>query len=215
MRSLVSSLLIIVLILPASGCATLKNMKIPPQFTELGLCPSCRQVIAADGLSDDEIAVCPECNSTFLVRDAKYRFRKKCVDLKNRKAASGVLAVALLAASVAGAVYGIPVPPPPISEGMFVPYKLPALISCRRAHKALSDSSEIYTKIPGFRPASSSRPDPRRMYESPYSVVIEDLYYDDYMPELNIAPYYISLGRLNSDRYDRNYLERGIIRPAF
>jgi len=199
--------LIIALILPASGCATLKNAKMPSQFTSLGLCPSCGQVIAVDELSDDEIAVCPECNSTFLVRDAKYHFRKKCVTLKNRKAAADVLTVALILASVAGAIYGIPVPPPPIADDTFIPYKLPALISCRRARKALSDGSEIYTPAPDFKP-SGLRPNPRRMYESPYSVVIEDRHYDDYLPELNIVPYYISLGRLNGDRYDRDYLER-------
>jgi len=209
LKKIVSLILAVAFISSASGCATLKNTKMPEEFSDLGVCPTCKQIIAVDGFSGSEIAVCPECGSDFLVKDSKGVFKKKCVDLKNKKAITGVLAIALMAASIAGAIYGIPIPPPPIDEETFRPFEFPLAISARMAGQPpLSEPAvgmeSTTLKLPADLGISMPRPynDRYSFYESPYSVVIADEYrgYYDYVKEE--IPYDISMGRIGGERYD-------------
>lgn len=128
-RVLVSAAIII----SSHGCATLKNTKIPESFSELGYCRNCKRVMALDGLSEGTKCFCPNCDTEFVVKDAKYRLKRRCADLKNQKTAGGVLTVAMMGASVAGAVFGIPIPPPPVCEDTFRPYEMPEVVTCKKA----------------------------------------------------------------------------------
>ena len=121
------------LLIPFQGCATIKNTKIPESFSELGYCLNCKRVMALDGLSDGMECFCPNCDTNFFVKEAKYRFKRRCADLKNQKTAGGVLTVTMVAASVAGAMFGVPIPPPPVSEETFKPYEMPQVVTCKRA----------------------------------------------------------------------------------
>lgn len=120
----------------SSGCATVKNTRIPESFTDIGYCRNCKRVMALDGLSDDTLCACPNCDMNLVVKDAKYRFKRRCADLKNQKTAGSVLTAAMMAASVAGAVFGVPIPPPPVSDDTFTPYEMPQVVTCRKASPA-------------------------------------------------------------------------------
>ena len=189
----------------------------PESFSSLGSCGKCKSAIALDGLSDSDVVVCPECGAELTVESAKYRFKRKYVDRKNLKVASGVFQVALLAASIAGAMYGIVIPPPPISEDTFTPYRLPLMISCRKAEKAGVEADDVYDGKIRLAPnvhdslydAYSSRkihfgPSlvsvSSNTYESPYSVKIED---DDYLAELEEVYYsdHVSIESINAALY--------------
>jgi len=115
------------------GCATMKNTKIPESFSELGYCSGCKRVMALDGISDNTACLCPNCDEEFVAKDAKYKFKRRCADLKNQKTAGGVLTAAMMAASVAGVMFGVPIPPPPVSEETFKPYELPQVVTCKKA----------------------------------------------------------------------------------
>ena len=68
--------MILSLLIPAHGCATLKNTKVPKAFKEVGICGHCKKLIALDGLADDESAICPECGAPFIVKDARLAFKR-------------------------------------------------------------------------------------------------------------------------------------------
>jgi len=121
------------LLIPFQGCATMKNTKIPESFSELGYCSKCKKVMALDGISDNTACACPTCDAGFVVKDAKYSFKRRCADLRNQKTAGGVLTVAMMGASLAGAMFGVPLPPPPVSEDTFRPYEMPQVVTCKKA----------------------------------------------------------------------------------
>lgn len=133
MRRYLIPLLIAALLAPCSGCATVRNTKIPQAFVDLGYCVNCKKVMALDGISDNTVCTCPSCGVRVIAKDAKHNFRRRCADLKNGKTAIGVLSAGALAASIAGAVFGIPIPPPPISEETFTPYEMPMIVTCKKA----------------------------------------------------------------------------------
>lgn len=209
MKRIVSLILMAAFISSVSGCATLKNTKVPEEFSDLGICPSCRQVIAVDGFSANEIAVCPECGSDFLVKAAKDLFKKKCVDLKNKKTASSVFMIALMAASIAGAIYGIPIPPPPIDEETFMPFEYPVAIAARMAEQPQLSEPPSAVETPAIKPPADmdlSMPrafnDRYSFYESPYSIVIADEYRASYDYMQGDVPYNISMGKIGGECYD-------------
>ena len=145
-RVLVSAAIII----SSHGCATLKNTKIPESFSELGYCRNCKRVMALEGLAESTECFCPNCDAEFVVKDAKYRFKRRCADLKNQKTAGSVLTVAMMGASVAGAVFGVPIPPPPVSEDTFRPYEMPQVVTCKKASPV--DPPVPQTPAPELRP---------------------------------------------------------------
>ncbi len=188
MKKLVSVGLILALLLPSQGCATLKNTKVPQAFTDVGVCSQCKKYIALDGLSDDESAVCPECDATFRVKDARLGFKRLIISRKNQKTAQGVLTVTWMAATFAAAFYGIPLPPPPITEDTFSPYRAPFRIRCKKAVKA-GEMPLSYTDAEGCQSLyiSARLPNPYETSRSPYSLVITDLYAND-----GFEPYSVS-----------------------
>jgi len=179
-KKVVSCILISALLAASQGCATLKNTKVPQAFADVGVCSQCKKYVALDGLYDEENAVCPECDATFRVKDARLGFNKMIVSRKNQKTAEGVLTVTWMAATFAAAFYGIPLPPPPITEDTFSPYRAPFKIRCRRAAKA-PDMPLSYTDTEGcqnlYIPARL--PNPYETMRSSYSLVITDLYAND------------------------------------
>jgi predicted RNA-binding Zn-ribbon protein involved in translation (DUF1610 family) len=169
MNKFIAIALILSLLAPVYGCATLKNTKVPKAFKEVGVCANCRQLIALDELADGDSAVCPECGAWFIVKDAKAGFAKKMVSLKNGKMARSFMAITWLAASIAGIFYGIPIPPPVIDKETFSPYQAPFRISCRRAIRA-SEAAPHLENL--YMPVKLSNP-----YEAdrvPYCLVIDD-----------------------------------------
>lgn len=132
MKNMLSWILVVAM-LPLGGCATMKNTKIPAAYNEVGYCKGCKRLMALDGLQDAATCSCPNCGREFVAGKAKADFKKKCVDKKNMKAAVGCLSAAMVAASIAGSIYGIPIPPPPVSEETFAPYELPMVIECKQA----------------------------------------------------------------------------------
>jgi hypothetical protein len=125
---------------------------------------------ALDDLADDDTAICPECGAGFTVRKARMEFRKRIVAKRNQKAAQGLLTIAWLAASVAGTLYGIPIPPPPIKEDTFAPYRAPLRITCRRAKKM--EPPVIYRDVSLQSVAWLQNPYEKEL--NPYTVVIDD-----------------------------------------
>ena len=203
MRKLISIALILALLIPAQGCATLKNTKVPKAFNDVGVCKRCEKPVALDGLADSDSAVCPECGARFIVKDARLGFKRKIVSLANKKAAAGFMTVTWLAASVAGMFYGIPIPLPPVSADTFSPYRTPLSISCRKAKKApeaiLRYSEELFdtdnNTYKGLY-VNSRLPNPYEKEPGAYSLVIND--YDDVRNE--------KLGKASlSFRYDMIY----------
>ena len=136
MNRILAVMITAVVVMECLGCATLRNTKIPEAFREVGLCAGCKRLMALDGLSDGMTCECPNCGRPFVVADVKTAFKRRCADLKNRKTAMSCLAVGMTAASIAGAIYGIPIPPAPVDEETFRPYELPMLIECRQASPA-------------------------------------------------------------------------------
>lgn len=188
MKRFLSIVVITALLIPSQGCATLKNTKIPKAFDDVGVCKQCKKMVALDGLTDDDIAICPECGGRFVVKDARTGFIRKIVERRNRKTAESFLTVMWLATSVAGTLYGIPIPPPPLSEHSFAPYKPPFKIRCRRARS-------IYKNFY----LSSQFPNPYAMERGAYSIVINDFHdYDG--PNLDLNR--ITLRKIGESNYD-------------
>lgn len=133
MRRGFAIIIAVAIALSNQGCATVRNTKIPAAYSEVGLCAKCKRLVAFDGLSDGMRCDCPNCGTPLTVRDAKENFKRRCADLKNRKTALSCLAVGMTAASIAGAIYGIPIPPAPVDEDTFRPYELPMALKCRQA----------------------------------------------------------------------------------
>lgn len=180
MKRLVSIGLIVSLLTSAQGCATLKNTKVPQGFADVGVCSQCKKYIALDGLSDNEKAMCPECDATFRVGEARLGFKKLIVSRKNRKTAQGAFTVTWMAATFAAAMYGIPLPPPPITEDTFSPYRAPFRIKCRRAVKVQDlPTSYDYTEECKGLYIPAKLPNPYERMRTPYSLVVTDLYAGD------------------------------------
>lgn len=180
MRRLVAAALILAIALPAQGCATVKNTKIPASFKDVGVCGNCKKLVAVDGLLESDVAICPECSTKFLVSDARLGFRKKIVGHKNQKSAEGLLTITWMVASVAASMYGIPVPPPPITEDTFAPYKAPLMVKCRKAQLA-GDNTSSYAAQTAKNSASGGNlyvspelSNPYAAAGSRYSVEIKD-----------------------------------------
>ena len=183
LKRALSCILILVLLVPVQGCATLKNTKIPKAFKDVGVCANCKKLIALDDLADYDTAICPECGAPFIVRDARLGFKRKIATQKNQKAAKSFLAATWLAASVAGMIYGIPIPPPIINKETFSPYMAPLRISCRKARRAPDPIPYYYVTTIATHDSNGSYknlyipskfPNPYEIEMSPYSVVIND-----------------------------------------
>jgi len=182
MKNFISLVTLISFLASVSGCATLKNTKVPTSFNEVGICRHCKNAIALDGLQDDETAICPECGLAMGVKRAKYEFKRGYVDRRNQKTAYGVLTVTLFLASIAGAVYGIPIPVPPIEPDTFTPYKLPIGIRCRQAKPAPPLGEPVLLKAEDARTykfyedsyGSAALVEPKDLYAGPYTLVISD-----------------------------------------
>jgi len=175
MKKMVSCILIFVILVASHGCATLKNTKVPKAFKDVGVCVHCKKLIALDGLADDDTVICPECDTPFIVKDARTGFKRSIAAQKNRKAAKGFLTAAWMAASVAGMIYGIPIPPPMIDSDTFSPYVAPFSISCRKARRAYRPDPyyrETFTISPNS--GWSKLPNPYEVEIGPYSLVIDD-----------------------------------------
>ena len=156
--------------MPSYGCATVRNTKIPMSFKDVGVCGQCKKAVALDGLLDSNVAICPECGTKFLVSDARLGFRKEIVGRKNQKLLGGLLTVTWLAATVAASFYGIPLPPPPITEDTFAPYKAPFMIRCRMA-KIVEETNAYYS---GNLYVPAKLPNPYESIRPPYSIEIND-----------------------------------------
>lgn len=131
-----AAFLIVTVMAACPGCATVRSVKIPQAYSEVGLCAKCKHVMALDGLPDSLSCTCPTCGSPVTVQAAKTQFRRACVDRMNRRTAMSCLTVAMMAGSIAGSIYGIPIPPPPMDESTFKPYELPMVIECKQAAPA-------------------------------------------------------------------------------
>lgn len=188
MKKLFSCLLIATLLAATQGCATLKNTKVPQAFADVGICSQCRKYVALDDLSEGEKAVCPECGVTFGVKDARLGFKKAIVSSKNKKAAQGALTITWMAATFAAAFYGIPLPPPPITEDTFSPYRTPLKIRCRKAARA-PHAPLSYNDAAGCQDlyVPSTLQNPYETVRRPYSIVITDVYAKD-----ALKPYEVS-----------------------
>lgn len=179
--------MIVATLISASGCATLKNTKVPGSFSEVGICRHCNNAIALDGMKDEDIVICPECKLATSVKDAKYRFKRGYVDHRNKKTAYSVLAITLFVASIAGAVYGIPIPALPIEPDTFTPYRLPFGIKCNRANPAPPLGEPIRLTAEDARAhkfyedvyGSAMLVEPKDIYASPYTMIIADRYEDN------------------------------------
>ena len=179
MKRLVSAVLVMALVVSSQGCATVKNTRIPKAFSDVGVCKHCRNTVALDGLADDENVICPECGARFTAGEARLAFRKKIVSRKNQKTARSFLVVTWLAVSVAGAFYGIPLPPPPIDRDVFSPYRTPFSIKCRRARRApetVPYAGDILTSGNENLYMADWLPNPYTKDIGPYSVIINDYY---------------------------------------
>ena len=126
-------LMVAALLAPCQGCATVRNTRVPEAYSEVGLCGKCKRLMALDGIADTAACACPNCGAPIQAGQAKYNFRRKCADKKNLKSAISCLSVAMLAGSIAGSIYGIPIPPPPMDANTFTPYELPPSLRCRQA----------------------------------------------------------------------------------
>jgi len=181
MKALVSALVALAFMASISGCATIRNTKVPKAFKDVGICGYCGAPIALDGLADDESAICPECGARIVVGDTRLGFKRDMAARRNARTARSFLTVTWLAAAVAGAVYGIPIPPPPIDEDTFKPYRAPFSIKCRRARRVPAPApydSAVLTGARGNLYVDRRLPNPYEIDGGPYSVVIND-YYDN------------------------------------
>jgi hypothetical protein len=183
MRKVVAAILAILIACGSLGCATTKNTAMPVSFREVGYCGKCNSALALDGLSEEQVIACPNCGVISSVADAKYKFKRKYIDKKNTKTAKAFLTVALVAAAVAGAIYGIPVPLPPIDSETFTPYRLPVAITCRKASFPANEINNygaiIQIEPPAYSDGCFVNAADHRLYYTVSSANIEvSTYYD-------------------------------------